>query len=598
MSALNIFAQPVGERGSGGKDRGPSIVRIDPAFVVKDQVGAFFQREVSDKYFQPGQSATATVSATAPINEEEEDDDDVIEVAAAQVSLSQVKPKVGLQRGGIQNESHSVLRLQRSSMDAPQPTLIDGTLDYEPLPLVKCEPRATIDAMRPRKFEALDGKKTPVPVPHGTSDLTKEWCTLVFRHKGLLGETETVTKAALKPLGDGEGEFSELVLLTLEVDDGKAGAAPKLNRHLVAKFSPPDMSAIELAQVFGTEAHFYNDTSVEAGALTRPEALYVGYLKQRCGPSYYCACRGASTGRVALRAAAGRGTSGRRRGSARAPLGSPVLTLVRRSSRVLIAGIIMESAAGTKEQPTVCFKRVDGCSSAGHMRLAMRSLARFHARWWQAKQEGVIKPYAHPDNAGGPLPKLPQCIVHTVAVFMFKNGIKALPRCFSSHPKYDGVPHFASEYAQFIKEIRPVIRRRRHAVVRELFKKPFTLVHGDAHTENIFFGPQCASPRLALAAVVLAPRPFSSLLVPTRTLRVLSCRLAGTRAAARGSTSACSCSGRLWVTWRPSSRAACLSRRAASARRGCSNFLWPSMAFCAPSADLPWPCMGIPRAFS
>jgi len=440
MSALNIFAQPVGERGSGGKDRGPSIVRIDPAFVVKDQVGAFFQREVSDKYFQPGQSATATVSATAPINEEEEDDDDVIEVAAAQVSLSQVKPKVGLQRGGIQNESHSVLRLQRSSMDAPQPTLIDGTLDYEPLPLVKCEPRATIDAMRPRKFEALDGKKTPVPVPHGTSDLTKEWCTLVFRHKGLLGETETVTKAALKPLGDGEGEFSELVLLTLEVDDGKAGAAPKLNRHLVAKFSPPDMSAIELAQVFGTEAHFYNDTSVEAGALTRPEALYVGYLKQRCGPSYYC--------------------------------------------------IIMESAAGTKEQPTVCFKRVDGCSSAGHMRLAMRSLARFHARWWQAKQEGVIKPYAHPDNAGGPLPKLPQCIVHTVAVFMFKNGIKALPRCFSSHPKYDGVPHFASEYAQFIKEIRPVIRRRRHAVVRELFKKPFTLVHGDAHTENIFFGPQ------------------------------------------------------------------------------------------------------------
>jgi 1,4-dihydroxy-2-naphthoyl-CoA hydrolase len=227
----------------------------------------------------------------------------------------------------------------------------------------------------------------------------------------------------MKPLGEGEGEFSELVLLAIEVNDGAKGAAPRLARHLVAKFSPPDLSAVELAQVFGTEAHFYNDTSVEAGGLNRPEALYVGYCKGSgcCGKRQYC--------------------------------------------------IIMESAAGTREAPTVCYKRVDGCNSPHHMRLAMRSLARFHARWWQHPQASVLKHYSHPFTAGGPLPKFPSCIAITAWMLMFKNGLKALPHCFSTHPKYDGVPKFAFEYAQFIMELRPVLRRRRLAAVREPYEE-------------------------------------------------------------------------------------------------------------------------------
>jgi thiamine kinase-like enzyme len=36
--------------------------------------------------------------------------------------------------------------------------------------------------------------------------------------------------------------------------------------------------------------------------------------------------------------------------------------------------------------------------------------------------------------------------------------------------------------------VRPIIRRRRLAVVREMFRPPLTMVHGDCHLENIFFG--------------------------------------------------------------------------------------------------------------
>ena len=50
------------------------------------------------------------------------------------------------------------------------------------------------------------------------------------------------------------------------------GACAKLPRHIIAKFSPPDLGGFALLQVFGSEAHFYNDMTQAGAALTRRAA--------------------------------------------------------------------------------------------------------------------------------------------------------------------------------------------------------------------------------------------------------------------------------------------------------------------------------------
>ena len=53
-------------------------------------------------------------------------------------------------------------------------------------------------------------------VPESSLDLTPEWCTVAFRSRGFLTKDEAIKKVSMKPLGAGEGEFSELVLLNIE----------------------------------------------------------------------------------------------------------------------------------------------------------------------------------------------------------------------------------------------------------------------------------------------------------------------------------------------------------------------------------------------
>ena len=116
--------------------------------------------------------------------------------------------------------------------------------------------------------------------------------------------------------------------------------------------------------MFGSEAHFYNDFTEETSGLVRPVTLYAGYLNRgTCTTPLYC--------------------------------------------------IIMESAC-PPNQPTRCFKRVDGCGSVEHLLLAMKTLAAFHARWWGADNSvPAMRPFAHPDKGGGPMPTLPRCVAHT-----------------------------------------------------------------------------------------------------------------------------------------------------------------------------------------
>ena len=51
-----------------------------------------------------------------------------------------------------------------------------------------------------------------------------------------------------------------------------------------------------------------------------------------------------------------------------------------------------------------------------------------------------------------------------------------------------GAPKFGAEFRELLATLLPCIRRRRHAVARELVRPPLTLCHGDAHLENVFFG--------------------------------------------------------------------------------------------------------------
>ena len=312
----------------------------------------------------------------------------------------------------------------------------EGILGFEPLPLPACAAPATVEEMRPPGFHRLDGLPGVVAVPRGAADLTPAFCTQAFRARSLLSPDESVTAVTITPIGAGEGEASDNYLLALQVD----GEAPKLARKLVAKFTSAKMSRVEKAYNFSPEAHFYNDMTVEACGLVRPNAPYVGYqAPTRGAPSRYC--------------------------------------------------IIQEFCA----PPAFLFKRHEGLGSLPHLLLVMRSLARFHARWWGHEQSGVLKCYVHPDHLGGPFIHVPKLATETALVLLWKFGLKALRQCWSEAPKYKGVPKFASEYAEFVELIRPLARRRRKALVQEMSShKPLTIVHGDAHLENIFFGPHYA----------------------------------------------------------------------------------------------------------
>ena len=382
---------------------GGGVIRIDPTQVAVDVVRGLLQSEASDT---------------------------TIEVEASKIRVARESEK---DRTLKSPKTPNVVNLLQISAS------VEEELGWTPTPL----PDTTGD-YRPTPFYKLDGKPDPnVTVPESSLDLTPEWCTVAFRSRGFLTKDEAIKKVSMKPLGAGEGEFSELVLLNIEEVIG--GPASSLPRHLVAKFSPPNMSAIEVPLVFGPEAHFYNDFTVAGGGLVRPITIYCGYLKKkgRCTAPSFC--------------------------------------------------IIMESGC-PPTKPTRSFKRVTGCDSLEHLHLAMRTLAKFHARWWglDTNRTPPLDWVSHPDCGGGAFPRLPRSVSHTLFVMVFKHGIKALPHCFSDKAPYggEGVPKFGEQYALFLSKIRPVARRRRHSIVNMLFRHPLTLTHGDAHLENIFFGEQ------------------------------------------------------------------------------------------------------------
>ena len=128
--------------------------------------------------------------------------------------------------------------------------------------------RRVVD-LRPKNFTPV-GKKTGVPVIKDTSGLTKEWLTQVFRFRGLLSKDGTIDEIKARSIGEGQGEYGDLSLLTIVKATGGSSELPK---NLIAKMCPQsaNLSGWLLKNIYLNEAHFYNDFTVEHGGLPRPE---------------------------------------------------------------------------------------------------------------------------------------------------------------------------------------------------------------------------------------------------------------------------------------------------------------------------------------
>mmetsp|Transcript_39169 Transcript_39169/g.117249 ORF Transcript_39169/g.117249 Transcript_39169/m.117249 type:complete len:483 (+) Transcript_39169:75-1523(+) len=118
--------------------------------------------------------------------------------------------------------------------------------------------------------------------------------------------------------------------------------------------------------------------------------------------------------------------------------------------------------------PKPLYSRTSGCDNLQHLRLVMTSLASFHARWWKAsKKEEPLTWVSAPgtDHMG---------LFKNALIFSVNKGFPALERCWGDTYK----PVLA---------MKPVIMQKLKWFVREVYKPPLTLCHGDVHLDNIFF---------------------------------------------------------------------------------------------------------------
>ena len=130
-----------------------------------------------------------------------------------------------------------------------------------------------VESVRPKKFVPV-GKPTPVPVICKGDDVTAEWLTLMFRFRQWLGPDGTVDEIKTKSIGEGQGEYGDL----MAVEVVRATNAPdNLPKYMIAKMCPQRaaMPKMVLKGIYLNEAHFYNDFSIDGGALIRPECYHV-----------------------------------------------------------------------------------------------------------------------------------------------------------------------------------------------------------------------------------------------------------------------------------------------------------------------------------
>jgi len=171
-----------------------------------------------------------------------------------------------------------------------------------------------------------------------------DWLTDAFRFKGYLMRDGRVTSLSMKAIGEGQGAFGDLVLVTVTFEGGRLNAPSTF----VAKFAPActgTVKRLETRVIFLNEAHFYNDFTIQDGACARPECYLVACEPRSSEPSF---C------------------------------------------------FLLENML-----PATTWTRTEGCSSLPHLQMVMRMLARFHARWWGHSKAPPLDWAMHPSDYAG-----------------------------------------------------------------------------------------------------------------------------------------------------------------------------------------------------
>jgi hypothetical protein len=291
----------------------------------------------------------------------------------------------------------------------------------------------TLSQLRPNKFVPVHVRDTGVPVIADTSGLTKEWLTLAFRFRGLLSEEGTIDEVACKTIGEGQGEYGDLSLLTIVK---ATGGAPNLPTNMIAKMCPQsaNLSSFMLKNIYLNEAHFYNDFSVEGGGLTRPECYHVAADTRSKRPKF---C-------------------------------------------FLIENAVIGAAGG--DGAALQYQRVEGIRDTTHMGMVLDELATFHARWWGCSGSKPPLQWAfHPLTSLGGLGR-------NAVPLLTKQALSLLPKLASDETYPDGtpVPKLGAEYS-FLLGWKKQLKGRLRYLTKQLLRPPLTLCHCDAHLENIFF---------------------------------------------------------------------------------------------------------------
>ena len=300
---------------------------------------------------------------------------------------------------------------------------------------------------RPDNYTKLGGK-LPFRVPRVPDDLTAGWLTTALRFKKHLTDDASVTAVTYKPIGEGGGVMGVIVLLKLTLSENAPSSCPK---SMVAKFTPQGKLPIPrfmLRAAFTAESHFYNDFTVAGGGMSRPECYFAMYDKPRRKPTF---C------------------------------------------------MLLEDM-----MPATAYTRVGSCDEVEKLHAAIATLAKLHARWWNHPKSPPLNWLVHPTQDFGGL------LINGFKMVTVK-GLAALSKCYGQTyaPILAWQPILKRRHKFILSELmRPVrpqlsiprpsarpipaalrlpIGLTRRPPGRDRAPQPLTMIHGDAHIENVFY---------------------------------------------------------------------------------------------------------------
>jgi hypothetical protein len=258
-------------------------------------------------------------------------------------------------------------------------------------------------------------------IPSGPADLTAEWLTAALRSSGTIGG-ERVVSFATEDVGEGAG-FIGVVSRVKPVYDAAAATAPA---SLIAKFPGASEGGREIGNLFRfyeREIRFYEEVAPEIELRT---------------PRRYFSAMDVDRGGYAL---------------------------------------LLEDLA-----PARCGDQVAGCS-AGEAELALRSLADFHATWWESPRLARLAEWM-------PIVDAP---VHRSAEQSYEQAWGPF------------IDNFGASLSPGMRATAERIGKNVVALQSSYADAPHTIMHGDYRLDNMFFGDDVERP-FAIADWQIASR--------------------------------------------------------------------------------------------